>query len=132
LDPEPTVKENESGHSRQPSELQKPPFNFKFSACRTGVQRLLPLASKMCGTAPGHHLPVGVTFQFSLVGRPVIELSGRYSASKLITALAQSSHQETASVTAAKAQPKSRRCSRPRWAAIWPGGRRMSKATENR
>jgi hypothetical protein len=38
-DPQPTVKENESGHSRQPSELQKPPFNFDFSACR--AQRVL-------------------------------------------------------------------------------------------
>ena len=37
----------------------------------------------------GHNRPVGVTFQLLLVGRLAIELSGRYSASKLMTALAQ-------------------------------------------
>ena len=40
----------------------------------------------------GHEPPVAVTFQFLLVGRLVIELSGRYSASKLTTALAQPGH----------------------------------------
>lgn len=43
-------------------------------------------------SAIGHNPPVWVTFQFSLVVRPVIELSGRYSASKLMTALAQPGH----------------------------------------
>jgi hypothetical protein len=37
----------------------------------------------------GHNPPVRVTFQFLLVVRPVIELSGRYSAGKLMTPLAQ-------------------------------------------
>ena len=37
----------------------------------------------------GHNRPVEVTFQFLLVGRLAIELSGWYSASKLMTALAQ-------------------------------------------
>jgi len=40
----------------------------------------------------GHDQPVGVTFQFLLVGRPVIESSGRYSASKLMTSLPQRGH----------------------------------------
>jgi hypothetical protein len=44
-----------------------------------------------CGSigASGHNPPVGVTFQLLLVVRPVIELSGRYSASKLMTSLPQ-------------------------------------------
>jgi hypothetical protein len=33
----------------------------------------------------GHNRPVEVTFQFLLLGCPVIELSGRYSASELMT-----------------------------------------------
>jgi hypothetical protein len=41
---------------------------------------------------PGHNRPVEVTFQFLLVGRLAIELSGWYSASKLMTALAQPGH----------------------------------------
>jgi hypothetical protein len=40
----------------------------------------------------GHNPPVGVAFQFLLVGRVAIELSGWYSASKLMTALAQPGH----------------------------------------
>ena len=48
--------------------------------------------------APGHNPPVEVTFQFLLVGRQAIELSGRYSASKLMTALAQPGHEETVRV----------------------------------
>ena len=41
----------------------------------------------------GHNRPVEVTFQFLLVVRPVIELSGRYSASKLMTSLPQPGHE---------------------------------------
>ena len=41
---------------------------------------------------PGHNRPVEVTFQFLLVVRPVIELSGRYSASKLMNSLPQPGH----------------------------------------
>jgi hypothetical protein len=37
----------------------------------------------------GHNLPVRVTFQFLLVVCPLIELNGRYSASKLMTSLPQ-------------------------------------------
>jgi hypothetical protein len=38
-------------------------------------------------------------FQFLLVVRPVIELSGRYSASKLMTSLAHPGHQPPVAVT---------------------------------
>lgn len=40
----------------------------------------------------GHNPPVGVAFQFLLVGRLSIEFNGRYSASKLMTAVAQPGH----------------------------------------
>jgi hypothetical protein len=40
-------------------------------------------------TGSGHNLPVRVTFQFLLVMCPTIELSGRYSASKLMASLPQ-------------------------------------------
>jgi hypothetical protein len=45
-----------------------------------------------CTRAFGQDLPVELTFQFLLVGRQVIELNGRYSATKLLTALAQPGH----------------------------------------
>ena len=41
---------------------------------------------------PGQNRPIEVTFQFLLVVRPEIELSGRYSASKLRPALPRSGH----------------------------------------
>jgi hypothetical protein len=43
-------------------------------------------------TGSGHNRPVELTFQFLLVGRLAIELTGRYSASKLMSALAQPGH----------------------------------------
>ena len=43
-------------------------------------------------SAIGHNLPVRVTFQFLLVVCSVIELNGRYSASKLMTSLPQPGH----------------------------------------
>jgi hypothetical protein len=46
----------------------------------------------VCAAGGGHNPPVGVVFQFLLVGRLAIELNGRYSASKLMTALAQPGH----------------------------------------
>jgi len=47
----------------------------------------------------GHNPPVGVAFQFLLVGRLSIEFNGRYSASKLMTAVAQPGHQPPVAVT---------------------------------
>jgi hypothetical protein len=44
-------------------------------------------------SAVGHNLPVGVTFQFVLVARSLINLSGRYSVSKLMTSLPQPGYQ---------------------------------------
>jgi hypothetical protein len=46
-------------------------------------------AAKSPPRTPGHNLPVRVTFQFLLVVRPVFQLSGRYSASKLMNSLPQ-------------------------------------------
>jgi hypothetical protein len=43
----------------------------------------------------GHNLPVRVTFQFLLEVRPVIELSVRYSAVKLMNPLPQPGQDET-------------------------------------
>lgn len=43
----------------------------------------------------GQDLPVGVTFQFLLVVRPVIQLSGWYSAIRLMVALPQPGHDRT-------------------------------------
>jgi hypothetical protein len=45
--------------------------------------------SQLARSESGHNLAVAVTFQFLLVVRPVIELSGRYSAIKLMTSLPQ-------------------------------------------
>jgi hypothetical protein len=42
--------------------------------------------------ATGHNPPVGVTFQFLLLVGVVIELSGLYSASKLMTSLPRPGH----------------------------------------
>ena len=42
----------------------------------------------------GHNRPVEVTFQFLLASCPVTELSGRYSAGKLMTPLPQPGQQE--------------------------------------
>jgi hypothetical protein len=42
----------------------------------------------------GHNRPVEVTFQFLLVLRPVIELNGRYSATKLTSLLPRPGHEE--------------------------------------
>ena len=47
----------------------------------------------------GHNLPVRVTFQFLLVVCSVIELNGRYSASKLMTSLPQPGQLRTVRVT---------------------------------
>jgi len=47
----------------------------------------------------GNNRPVELTFQFLLVGRLAIELNGRYSASKMMTALAQPGHHLPLAVT---------------------------------
>jgi len=60
----------------------------------TPYDRFLALSSIR---ATGHERPVGVTFQFLLEGRKVIELSDRYSASKLMTSL-QPGHNRPVSV----------------------------------
>ena len=58
-----------------------------------------PLAAPPCTSATGHNLPVRVTFQFLLVVCSVIELNGRYSASKLMTSLPQPGHEPPVGVT---------------------------------
>jgi esterase/lipase superfamily enzyme len=47
----------------------------------------------------GQKAPVEVTFQFPLVVRPLIVLSGRYSASKSMTSLTQPGHYLPLTVT---------------------------------
>ena len=47
----------------------------------------------------GHNLQVGVAFQFLQVGRSMIEVNVRYSASKLMTSLPQSGHNRPVEVT---------------------------------
>jgi hypothetical protein len=47
------------------------------------LQRQRPFSAAESRASAGHKPPVGVTFQFLLVVRPVIEVSVRYSAIKL-------------------------------------------------
>ena len=54
--------------------------------------------SQLARSESGHNLAVAVTFQFLLVVRPVIELSGRYSAIKLMTSLPQPGQLQTFAV----------------------------------
>jgi hypothetical protein len=55
---------------------------------------LILLSGRSVTAATGHNLPVRVTFQFLLVVRPLIVLSGRYSASNLTSSLPQAGHNQ--------------------------------------
>ncbi len=62
-------------------------LDFSCQVESNGWFSAIKLIARISG--PGHNPPVGVTFQFLLVVRPVIELSGRYTASKLMTSRPQ-------------------------------------------
>jgi hypothetical protein len=74
------------GRSRQAKAVVRD-LESGFSPKRQLSGQVRPLTTPNWTTAPGHDLPVRVTFQFLLLVCPVIEVSVRYSAIKLMTSL---------------------------------------------